>query len=213
MAWALEGIHTMVMVFADRDPGWRCSSLSTACSAAGNVCGLAPGTWEWEGSSSVAEFGLICDQKYRVGLVQSLFFVGCMIGAGVFGHLSDSRMGRKGSLTLVCIMNAIFGVATAFSPNYWVYAILRLLSGFSIGGTGLCAFVLSTEPIGPTNRGLVGMSTFYFFSAGIVLLSAIAYHFQTSWRALYIASSIPSILYVFLVLPFLEESPRWCLIQ
>ncbi|VFQ58627.1 unnamed protein product [Cuscuta campestris] len=207
LPWALEGIHTMVMIFADRDPGRRSSSPA--------ACGLGPRPWEWDGgpgSSTVAEFGLVCGLKYRVGLVQSLFFAGCMIGAGVFGHLSDSRMGRKGSLTIVCIMNAIFGVATAFSPNYWVYAVLRLLSGFSTGGTGLCAFVLSTEPIGPTKRGLVGMSTFYFFSTGIALLSAIAYHFQT-WRALYIASSIPSVLYALLVLPFLDESPRWCLVR
>lgn len=86
LAWALEGIHTMVMIFADRDPSWRCSSSASAdCSSAvgGSVCGLEPGSWEWDGgagSSTVADFGLICGQKYRVGLVQSLFFAGCMIG-------------------------------------------------------------------------------------------------------------------------------------
>lgn len=61
------------------------------------------------------------------------------------------------------------------------------------------------EPIGPTKRGIAGMSTFYFFSGGIALLSGIAYIFQ-SWRSLYIASSIPS-------LPFISESPRWYLIR
>ncbi|XP_019183401.1 PREDICTED: organic cation/carnitine transporter 4-like [Ipomoea nil] len=215
LAWALEGIHTMVMIFADRDPAWRCSSAACSEAATGSVCGLEPGSWEWDGgdgSSTVSEFGLICGQIYRVGLVQSLFFAGCMIGAGVFGHLSDSRMGRKGSLTIVCIMNAVFGCLTAFSPNYWFYVVLRLFSGFSTGGTGLCAFVLATEPVGPSKRGLVGMSSFYFFSGGIALVSGIAYKFQT-WRALYVASSIPSILFVFLVLPFLHESPRWCLIR
>lgn len=109
-------------------------------------------------------------------------------------------------------MNAIFGCLTAFSPNYYFYVLFRLLSGFSTGGTGLCAFVLATEPVGPAKRGLVGMSTFYFFSTGIALLSAIAYRFQT-WRALYVASSVPSILFVCLILPFLHESPRWCLIR
>ncbi|KAD6454011.1 hypothetical protein E3N88_08717 [Mikania micrantha] len=56
------------------------------------------------------------------------------------------------------------------------------------------------------------MSTFYFFSGGIALLSGIAYVFQT-WRSLYIASSVPSILFVFLILPFVSESPRWYLIR
>lgn len=79
LAWALEGIHTMVMIFADRDPGWRCTT--SGCSS--DVCKLEPGSWEWEGgpeSSTMAEFGLICGHKYRVGLVQALFFAGCMIG-------------------------------------------------------------------------------------------------------------------------------------
>ena len=130
----------------------------------------------------------------------------------MFGHLSDSFLGRKGSLTVVCIMNAIFGCLTAFSPNYWIYTLLRFLTGFSTGGVGLCAFVLATEPVGPTKRGVAGMSTFYFFSTGIALLSGIAYIFK-SWRSLYIASSIPSIVFILLVIPFLSESPRWYLVR
>lgn len=113
---------------------------------------------------------------------------------------------------MVCILNAIFGCLTAFSPNYTIYVILRILTGFSTGGVGLCAFVLATEPVGPTKRGAAGMSTFYFFSGGIAILATIAYYFR-EWRELYIASSIPSILFVFLVLPFIPESPRWYLVR
>nr|XP_016461063.1 PREDICTED: organic cation/carnitine transporter 4-like [Nicotiana tabacum] len=215
LAWALEGIHTMVMIFSDREPGWRCSTSRGCGSTAKSVCELEPGSWEWFGgigSSTVSEFGLICGQKYRVGIVQALFFAGCMIGAGVFGHLSDSKLGRKGSLTIVSILNAIFGCITAFSSDYWTYTLFRFLSGFSTGGTGLCSFVLATEPVGQSWRGVAGMSTFYFFSTGIAALSAIAYFFQ-SWRSLYIASSVPSVLFVILILPFLHESPRWCLVR
>ncbi|XP_052207786.1 organic cation/carnitine transporter 4-like isoform X2 [Diospyros lotus] len=133
-------------------------------------------------------------------------------GAGIFGHLSDSKLGRKGSLIAVCVLNATFGCLTALAPDFWTYALLRLFTGFSTGGVGLCAFVLATEPVGPTKRGAAGMSTFYFFSCGIGMLSGIAYIFQ-SWRALYIASSIPSILFLIAVVPFLSESPRWYLIR
>ncbi|KAJ0481693.1 putative major facilitator, sugar transporter, major facilitator superfamily [Helianthus annuus] len=214
MAWALEAFHTMVMIFADREPDWSCEPGSD-CVVTSDVCALQPGTWRWDGGSgmsTVAEWGLVCGQKYKVGLVQSLFFGGCMIGAGIFGHLSDSKLGRKGSLTVVCILNALFGLLTSLSPNYLTYVLLRLLTGFSTGGVGLCAFVLATEPVGPSKRGIAGMSTFYFFSSGIALLSGIAYVFQT-WRSLYIASSVPSILFVFLILPFISESPRWYLIR
>ncbi|KAH0651464.1 hypothetical protein KY285_031587 [Solanum tuberosum] len=135
-----------------------------------------------------------------------------MIGAGVTGHLSDSKFGRKGTLAIICILNAIFGILTAFSSNHWTYALFRFLSGFSTGGIGLCASILSTEPVGQSWRGVAGMSTFYFFSTGVAVLSAIAYFIQ-SCRSLYIASSITSVVYVIFVLPFLHESPRWCLVR
>ncbi|GMP52665.1 hypothetical protein CsSME_00018390 [Camellia sinensis var. sinensis] len=215
LAWALEAFHTMVMIFADREPEWRCLIPGSCSTGSGTVCGLEPGSWEWIGgsaSSTVAEWGLICGQKYKVGLVQSLFFGGCMIGAGIFGHLSDSILGRKGSLTIVCILNAIFGCLTALAPDFRTYTLLRFLTGFSTGGVGLCAFVLATEPVGLSKRGVAGMSTFYFFSTGIAFLSGIAYIFQ-SWRALYIATSIPSILFLVIILPFISESPRWFLIR
>ncbi|XP_039131734.1 LOW QUALITY PROTEIN: organic cation/carnitine transporter 4-like [Dioscorea cayenensis subsp. rotundata] len=212
LAWSLEAFHTMVMIFADREPAWRCSGLGF-CPP--DPCGLGPGDWGWidgSGVSTVAEWGLVCGEKYKVGLVQSAFFLGCMIGAGLFGHLSDSFLGHKGSLTAVCILNTIFGLLTSMSPNYWVYFILRLLTGFSTGGVGLCAFVLATEPIGPSKRAIAGMSTFYFFSGGIALLSGTAYIFK-SWRTLYIATSLPSLLFLFAIIPFISESPRWYLVR
>ncbi|XP_028116290.1 organic cation/carnitine transporter 4-like isoform X1 [Camellia sinensis] len=92
LAWALEAFHTMVMIFADREPEWRCLIPGSCSTGSGTVCGLEPGSWEWIGgsaSSTVAEWGLICGQKYKVGLVQSLFFGGCMIDSIFF---VDSRV-------------------------------------------------------------------------------------------------------------------------
>ncbi|GLJ32100.1 hypothetical protein SUGI_0646430 [Cryptomeria japonica] len=231
-AWTLEAMQTMVMIFADHEPDWRCKSNNPLhgskiftesgewlgfdpCSPASSICSMDRSLWEWTRGSSVStvsEWGLFCAQKYKVGLAQSAFFIGCLIGAGVFGHLSDSSLGRKGVLRLVCILNAIFGFMTAMSPNFWIYSLLRLLTGVSTGGVGLSSFVLATEPVGPSKRGPVGMSAFYFFSLGITILPLLSYFF-TTWRLLYVVSSIPSLLYVLLVLPFISESPRWYLVK
>ena len=89
IAWALEAFHTMVMIFADREPEWRChvGPSGAACRAAGatnaDLCALPAGSWEWvqgHGASTVAQWGLICGKRYMVGLAQSTFFVGCMLG-------------------------------------------------------------------------------------------------------------------------------------
>ena len=109
-------------------------------------------------------------------------------------------------------MDTIFGALTAASPTYMIYITLRVLTGLSTGAMGPCAFVLATETIGPTYRAAAGMSVYYFFSAGIIMLSAIAY-FIRSWRMLYIVSSLPTLLFLVAALPFVSESPRWYLIR
>jgi len=134
-------------------------------------------------------------------------------GAGVFGHLSDSFLGRKGSLQVVCVLNAAFGLLTALSPTYWAYAALRLLTGFSTGSVGVLAFVLATEPVGPARRGAAGMSTFYFFSGGIAALAGVAALVPGSWRTLYVVTSLPSLAFAVAVVPFVSESPRWYLVR
>ncbi|GAB4849573.1 Organic cation/carnitine transporter 4 [Ancistrocladus abbreviatus] len=85
LAWALEALHTMVMIFADREPTWRCIDAQ-GCPSERGMCDLEPGSWEWilgPGGSTVSEWGLVCGEKYKVGLVQALFFGGCLIGAYV----------------------------------------------------------------------------------------------------------------------------------
>ncbi|KAL0553771.1 hypothetical protein IC582_007675 [Cucumis melo] len=215
LGWTLEALHTMIVIFADHQPRWRCINPTDCNVAATSVCGMKPGSWEWvEGrrSSTVAEWSLICGDKYKVGLAQSMFFLGCMMGSALFGYLSNSTLGRKRSLALVSSLNSIFGLLTAASPYYWTYVLLRSLTGISTGGNAVCAFVLATEPIGPTKRGAAGMSSFYFFAGGIVILSGMAYTIHP-WRELYIASSIPSLVFLLAVLPFISESPRWYLVQ
>jgi OCT family organic cation transporter-like MFS transporter 4/5 len=83
MAWALQALHSMVIIFADREPAMACAAEDGRC---GDRCGGAATGWEWaqgSGSSTVAEWGLICGQRYKVGLVQAVFFAGCMIGTYV----------------------------------------------------------------------------------------------------------------------------------
>ncbi|KAM0932760.1 putative major facilitator, sugar transporter, major facilitator superfamily [Dioscorea sansibarensis] len=109
-------------------------------------------------------------------------------------------------------MNTISGILTSFSPSYEAYMALRFITGLSTGGVGICAFLLATEPVGPTKRGAIGTSTFYFFSIGTILLSILAY-ISSSWRTLYMISSIPSLLFLITTIPFISESLRWYLVH
>lgn len=80
LAWAFEALHTMVMIFADQEP-WTSTP---------NTCDVEPSFWNWSqgtASSTVSEFSLVCGDKYKVGLVQSMFFAGCMIGTYLVSNI------------------------------------------------------------------------------------------------------------------------------
>lgn len=92
LAWIFDAHSTLVTIFTDAQPAeWRCisSSSSSSCATSGNVaaaasvCGLKTGSWEWVGrntSSTIAEWGLICDRKFLAAIPASLYFLGSLIG-------------------------------------------------------------------------------------------------------------------------------------
>lgn len=91
LAWVLAAFHSMVMIFADHENEWRCVPHSGCDAGVRSVCSMRPGSWEWvgdRGSSTASEWGLICGEKYKVGLVHALFFVGSMIGTFLLITLS-----------------------------------------------------------------------------------------------------------------------------
>ncbi|KAI5075434.1 hypothetical protein GOP47_0009510 [Adiantum capillus-veneris] len=139
---------------------------NASCTPTSSICSLAPSLWNWvdgEEASTVSRWGLICGNSYKVGLVQCMFFLGISIGAGIWGGLSDSSLGRKGVLIVTCCLSSILCLLTAFSPNYWVYVALRLATGLSAGGVGPSAFVLATEVVGPSKRGPATSTAFLCF--------------------------------------------------
>jgi MFS family permease len=66
-------------------------------------------------------------------MANSAYLLGQVVGALVFGHLTD-RLGRK---RLFMVTLAIYLGATALSglaPQYAVFLVFRLLAGAGIGG-------------------------------------------------------------------------------
>ncbi|XP_028792482.1 organic cation/carnitine transporter 1-like [Neltuma alba] len=225
LAWIFDAQSTLVAIFSDaQPPAWRCkapglclnNSNSSSNSTGGSVCELVPGTWEWingHTSSTLAEWGLICDRKFLAAIPSSFFFLGSLIGSAVFGRLADSWLGRKRTVLVSCILTSITAFATSLSPNVWVYAVLRFAMGFARSGIGICCLVLSTESVGREWRGQVGQYGFFFFTIGFLSLPLLAYPTRTSWRNLYRIFSLLPLAYVILCLPFVSESPRWLLVR
>ncbi|XP_054786264.1 organic cation/carnitine transporter 1 [Prosopis cineraria] len=218
LAWIFDAQTTLITIFSDaQPPAWRCK-IPGLClnNTSSSVCELVPETWEWVNghtSSTLAEWGLICDRKFLAAIPASFFFLGSLIGSAVFGRLADSWLGRKRTVLVSCILTSITGFATSLSPNVWVYAVLRFAMGFARSGIGICCLVLSTESVGREWRGQVGQYGFFFFTVGFLSLPLLAYPTRTCWRNLYRIISLLPLAYSILCLPFVSESPRWLLVR
>lgn len=84
LAWMFDSQNTLVTIFSDAQRAWRCVGPSCPKGVtSSSMCELEPGSWDWVGgrqSSTIAEWGLVCDHKFRAGLPASLFFLGSLHG-------------------------------------------------------------------------------------------------------------------------------------
>lgn len=146
-------------------------------------------------------------------LTVSVWLVGIMVGAVVFGHLADKR-GRKPMFILTLLWYALFTVACAFSPNIEVFIFFRFMAALGIGGEyaaissavvefvpkkrrgRINAFIMSLWPVGAIASALLVMFALKLFPPDI------------AWRAGFLIAVLLAI-FALVIRKFLPESPRW----
>jgi len=74
------------------------------------------------------QWDLVCDRAALKDLTQTILIVGVMIGALLFCFLSD-KFGRKPVHLFAQWAMVVVGVANAFAPNYYVFAVFRFFIG------------------------------------------------------------------------------------
>ncbi|GAB2233522.1 hypothetical protein Drorol1_Dr00002747 [Drosera rotundifolia] len=163
-----------------------------------NHPGMLP-EWSRESTSSIIS-----------GLPTCAYFIGCLVGGLVLGSLADSYLGRKKLLVISCVVMSLGGGLSAFSTTMLAYSCLRFVSGIGRGSIMTCVLCLSTEIVGKRWRGHVSLIAFSSFTLGFLLLVATAYALQdSSWRIVYVATTIPAFPYAMVVYFLVVDSPRW----
>ncbi|XP_061349181.1 organic cation/carnitine transporter 3-like [Gastrolobium bilobum] len=214
-SWFFDGQQTFITIFTDEQPSWHCTEQGGDSCNTSNMCSLPKGSWAWDGptkTSMISEWGLECENSFITGLPASMFFMGCLIGGLVLATLADTSLGRKNMVFFSCLLMSLSSFIATFSINVWMYSVLKFFSGFGRSSIGTSALVLVSELVAKRWRGRVGVLGFFFFSTGFLTVPAMAYaNRDSSWRNLYLWTSLPAILYCVLVHLLVPESPRWLL--
>lgn len=147
--------------------------------------------------------------------VVSIWLIGIMIGAFVFGYLAD-RYGRKRLFIATLVMYSVFTILTALSPNYTFLMIFRFLTAIGVGAEYTAINSAISEFIPPKNRGKVNGLVMNFWPLGAMIAALVNLFFinllavDVGWRVGFAFGAIAAIFVVWMRRS-LPESPRWLL--
>ncbi|XP_038828961.1 solute carrier family 22 member 13-like [Salvelinus namaycush] len=121
------------------------------------------------------------------------------------------RYGRRFVILLCLLVQLLFSVGAAFSPNIYVYIAFRFMVGTTISGVAINTFVLGAEWTGNNKRALFTIFSHCFYAIGLMLMSGIAYGVR-DWRILQLVLFSP-VLFLGVFYWILPESARWLMTQ
>ena len=155
----------------------------------------------------------------QVTAAATTYLAGAVLGAILFGHLTD-RFGRRKLFLITLATYSIATLATAFSGGFAVFALCRFFTGLGIGGEYAAINSAVDELIPSKVRGTVDLivnATFWVGASIGALATSLLLHAgggarHFGWR---FAFGIGGVLGVGVLLLRLRvpESPRWLMLR
>uniref|UniRef100_A0A3B4Z1G9 Synaptic vesicle glycoprotein 2B-like n=1 Tax=Stegastes partitus TaxID=144197 RepID=A0A3B4Z1G9_9TELE len=154
-----------------------------------------------------------------MGLLTASIFL-MMVGGYMWGYLADQK-GRRKVLIVSLTVNGLFGGLASVAPWFWLFLLLRFISGI-VGGSIPVIFSYFSEFMPRLKRGAMISALATFWMAGNIL-AALAWlviprtwaHFSLSgldfqsWRLFVVLCSVPSITSAILFKLLMPESPKF----
>jgi len=151
------------------------------------------------------------------GWATSCALVGCIIGAGCAGALSD-WLGRKKVLLLAAVLFAVSAVGSALPRTLSQLVVARIIGGLGVGAASMLSPLYISE-VAPANiRGrLVSLNQLAIVSGFLVVFCANAWiqtlgdeawNVASGWRWMFGSEMLPAAVFMVLLM-LVPESPRW----
>jgi MFS family permease len=137
-------------------------------------------------------------------------FAGELVGGLTFGLLSD-RFGRRLSFLMTAACAAIFGIAGALAPGFYVFVILRFFLGIGIGGSLTMDFIYFIEFVPTRLRGYRTPVVVFFGITAFFYTALIGELTLPNWRLFVLVGAVPYALLAIGRFFWRWESPRFLL--
>jgi MFS family permease len=149
------------------------------------------------------------------GLLNTAYLIGAVTGSLIFGYLTD-LWGRKKLFTVTLGVYLVAAFLTAFSWDFWSFAIFRFFTGAGIGGEYSAINSAIDELIPARVRGHVDLAingTFWLGAAigslaTLVLLDPNVLPIDLGWRLGFGIGAVLGLIIIFFR-NSVPESPRW----
>ncbi|XP_030281248.1 synaptic vesicle glycoprotein 2C [Sparus aurata] len=157
-----------------------------------------------------------------MGLLTASIFLGMMMGGYLWGYLADQR-GRCRVLVVSLTINGVFGGLASLAPWFWLFLLMRFISGIGVGGSIPVIFSYFSEFMPRLKRGAMISALATFWMAGNILAAGLAWmviprtsiHFSLgslnfqSWRLFVMLCSVPSLTSALIFRLLMPESPKF----
>jgi MFS family permease len=170
-------------------------------------------------SGALKESPTLQFSNFDVGLANSGYLAGAVLGAIGFGWLTD-RIGRRKLFFITLALYLSATAATALSWSVGSYTVFRFLTGAGIGGEYTAINSTIQELVPARYRGwtdLVINGSFWIGAAlgatsAIVLLDPAVASPDMGWRVAYFTGAVLGLIVLFMRM-WIPESPRWLMVH
>lgn len=159
--------------------------------------------------SIAMEWNFLCDEKYMLRVLQTLFLVGAVVG-GVFGGALADKYGRKPLALATLYTSMALNVASALAPHPYAFATAKFLQGAMVQACMACSTSLKIEML-PTRYRAKAHAVGEICAATLCVLHIVlAVYLTEHWRYVEYFNVLPMVVTLGNIW-IVPESIRWLL--